>query len=41
MIGKINTVSLYVADQERSLRFYVDVLGFEVRTDAQLGPMGR
>jgi lactoylglutathione lyase len=41
MFKKVNTVSLYVTDQERSLRFYVDVLGFEVRTDAQMGPMGR
>lgn len=41
MITKVNTVSLYVADQERALRFYVDVLGFEVRTDATMGPMGR
>ena len=41
MITKINAVSLYVVDQERSLRFYVDALGFEVRTDASMGPMGR
>jgi lactoylglutathione lyase len=41
MITRINTVSLYVADQERSLKFYADVLGFEVRTDALMGPMGR
>lgn len=41
MISKLNTVALYVADQERSRAFYVDVLGFEVRTDAEMGPMGR
>jgi catechol 2,3-dioxygenase-like lactoylglutathione lyase family enzyme len=41
MITAINTVSLYVTDQERSRRFYVDVLGFEVRTDADMGGMGR
>jgi lactoylglutathione lyase len=41
MITKLNTVALYVADQERSRAFYVDVLGFEVRTDAQMGEMGR
>jgi lactoylglutathione lyase len=29
-----------VADQERSLKFYADVLGFEVRTDVLMGPMG-
>jgi catechol 2,3-dioxygenase-like lactoylglutathione lyase family enzyme len=41
MINKVKTVSLYVADQERSLRFFTDVLGFEVRADASMGPMGR
>lgn len=37
----INTVALYVSDQERAKKFYVDVLGFEVRTDADMGKMGR
>lgn len=37
----INTIALYVNDQERSKRFYVDVLGFEVRTDTDMGGMGR
>ena len=41
MITKLNTVALYVTDQERSRAFYVDVLGFEVRTDATMGEMGR
>ncbi|MEN3358538.1 MAG: lactoylglutathione lyase [Mycobacteriales bacterium] len=41
MITELNTVALYVADQERSRAFYVDVLGFEVRTDAQMGELGR
>ena len=41
MITELNTVSLYVRDQERSLRFYVDALGFEVRTDAEMGPGAR
>lgn len=41
MITKINTVSLYVADQGRARDFYVDVLGFEVTTDADMGEMGR
>jgi catechol 2,3-dioxygenase-like lactoylglutathione lyase family enzyme len=41
MITKLNTVSLFVSDQERSRRFYVDVLGFEVRTDAHMGELGR
>jgi catechol 2,3-dioxygenase-like lactoylglutathione lyase family enzyme len=41
MITNLNTVSLYVDDQERAKRFYVDVLGFEVITDADMGGMGR
>ena len=38
MIAKLNTVPLYVRDQERSREFYVDKLGFEVRVDAEMGP---
>ncbi len=38
MITKLNTVPLYVRDQERSRAFYVDELGFEVRVDAEMGP---
>jgi catechol 2,3-dioxygenase-like lactoylglutathione lyase family enzyme len=41
VITGLNTVSLYVADQERARRYYVDALGFEVTTDADAGPMGR
>lgn len=41
MITVINTVALYVTDQERARRFYVDVLGFEVTADADMGEMGR
>lgn len=41
MISHLNTVTLYVTDQERSRRFYVDELGFQVREDADMGPMGR
>jgi lactoylglutathione lyase len=41
MITKLNTVALYVTDQERSKQFYVDALGFEVTTDADMGDMGR
>ena len=41
MITRINTVSLYVADQSRAREFYVDALGFEVTTDADMGEMGR
>ncbi|MFG2982114.1 VOC family protein [Streptomyces sp. NPDC048258] len=32
-------VTLPVADQDRALAFYTDVLGFEVRADRQVGPM--
>ena len=38
MITKLDTVPLYVRDQERSREFYVDKLGFEVRVDAEMGP---
>jgi catechol 2,3-dioxygenase-like lactoylglutathione lyase family enzyme len=38
MISKINTVPLYVRDQERSRQFYVERLGMEVRTDAEMSP---
>jgi len=41
MITRINTVSLFVSDQQRARDFYVDTLGFEVTTDADMGPMGR
>ncbi|GGM54517.1 lactoylglutathione lyase [Longimycelium tulufanense] len=41
MITKLNTVALYVTDQERAKQFYVDALGFEVTTDADAGEMGR
>lgn len=41
MITNVNTVSVYVTDQQRARDFYVDVLGFEVRRDASMGPLGR
>lgn len=41
MITKLNTVSLYVTDQQRARDFYVNMLGFEVTTDADMGSMGR
>ncbi|GAB3397878.1 VOC family protein [Humibacter soli] len=34
---RIQTITIPVADQERSLRFYRDVLGFEVRADNAFG----
>lgn len=33
-INRINFVSLPVADQDRALAFYRDVMGFDVHTDA-------
>lgn len=39
-ISQIVTVTVPVADQERALAFYTEVLGFEVRTDNPF-PMGR
>jgi len=38
VITHIETVAVYVSDQERALRFYVDQLGFELRKDATMGP---
>nr|WP_274636606.1 VOC family protein [Microbacterium bovistercoris] len=34
---RIQTVTIPVADQERALQFYRDVLGFEVRADNAFG----
>jgi catechol 2,3-dioxygenase-like lactoylglutathione lyase family enzyme len=33
----VRTVALPVADQDRALEFYVDILGFEKRMDAPIG----
>ncbi|MBV9006996.1 MAG: VOC family protein [Solirubrobacterales bacterium] len=42
MITELHTVALYVADQERAKRFYVDTLGFELNADQPgLGGIGR
>lgn len=38
MITHVGTVSVYVADQDRAKDFYVNTLGFELRTDAPLYP---
>ena len=37
-ISQIRTVAIPVTDQERSLAFYTDVLGFEKTVDAPFGP---
>jgi catechol 2,3-dioxygenase-like lactoylglutathione lyase family enzyme len=36
-ITEVHTVAVPVADQDRSLHFYVDKLGFEKRMDATFG----
>ncbi|HEX4033707.1 MAG TPA: VOC family protein [Solirubrobacteraceae bacterium] len=33
MITEVHTVALYVADQDRAKRFYVDTLGFDLNAD--------
>jgi predicted enzyme related to lactoylglutathione lyase len=39
MMQSISCSQIFVLDQEEALRFYVDVLGLEVHTDADLGFM--
>jgi catechol 2,3-dioxygenase-like lactoylglutathione lyase family enzyme len=34
---RIHLTSVFVEDQQRALRFYTEVLGFELRTDVPLG----
>jgi serine phosphatase RsbU (regulator of sigma subunit) len=38
---RIHAVNIYVRDQDRSLRFYLDQLGFKLAFDAKLGSRGR
>ncbi len=38
MISNINTVAVYVTDQQRALAFYTQKLGFQVRFRASMGP---
>jgi len=35
---RINLTSVFVDDQEKGLRFYTDVLGFQVKHDIPMGP---
>jgi catechol 2,3-dioxygenase-like lactoylglutathione lyase family enzyme len=37
MIERLNHTTVFVLDQDESLVFYRDKLGFEVRTDAKMG----
>ncbi len=39
MMQSISCSQIYVLDQEAAVRFYVDILGLEVHTDADLGFM--
>jgi lactoylglutathione lyase len=42
LITELHTVALYVADQDRAKRFYVDTLGFDLGADQPgLGGIGR
>lgn len=42
MITELHTIALYVADQDRAKRFYLDTLGFELGADQPaLGGIGR
>ena len=38
MIKKMSHASIFVSNQEEALNFYRDKLGFEVHTDAMVGP---
>jgi catechol 2,3-dioxygenase-like lactoylglutathione lyase family enzyme len=38
MIGKLSHVSIFVLDQDSAYDFYVNKLGFNVHTDAAMGP---
>lgn len=38
MITKLNHVSIFVLDQDSAFDFYVNKLGFNVHTDAPMGP---
>jgi predicted enzyme related to lactoylglutathione lyase len=37
-VSKVQLFSVPVSDQDRARDFYVNVLGFEVRSDTQFGP---
>jgi len=37
MTIRLHLTSVFVDDQDQALRFYTDVLGFEVRTDQPMG----
>ena len=41
MTTRVHSVSIPVADQDRALAFYIDVLGCELRTDIEVWPGAR
>lgn len=41
MITRLNHVSIFVLDQDSAYDFYVNKLGFQVHTDAPMGPGAR
>ena len=41
MIERIDSIALYVNDQEKAKRFWVEKLGFKVKADEELGPNDR
>jgi lactoylglutathione lyase len=38
MITQVATVSIYVEDQQVSLKFWTDKIGFEVKANRSMGP---
>lgn len=38
MITRVETIAIYISDQQRSLDFYTKKVGFEVRKDIPFGP---
>jgi len=41
MIAKIATSAVYVADQDKAVRFWGTLVGFEIRRDLPMGPGAR
>src|SRR3954454_14819384 len=41
MTTEVKSVTVQVADQDRALRFYTEVLGCELRTDVEVWPGAR
>ena len=41
MIAKIATSAVYVTDQDKAVRFWRELVGFEIRRDLPMGPEAR